>query len=78
MWVIEDSIKRVIFSVSLIDTCKFDREHLNLFASRIRPGDLSIDSMNMKWLNLPYREELLRTPTILFIKLVSIQKTRGI
>ena len=67
--VIEDSIKRVILSVSLMNTCKFDREH---FASRIRPGDLSIDSMNMRWLNLPYREELLRTPTILFIKLVSI------
>ena len=31
MWVIEDSIKRVILSVSLINTCKFDREHLLSF-----------------------------------------------
>ena len=28
MWVIEDSIKRVTLSVSLINTCKFDPEHL--------------------------------------------------
>ena len=28
-WVIEDSIKRVILSVSLINMCKFDREHLS-------------------------------------------------
>ena len=26
---IEDSIKRVILSVSLINTCKFDREYLS-------------------------------------------------
>ena len=25
----QDSIKRVILSVSLINTCKFDREHLS-------------------------------------------------
>ena len=31
MWVIKDSIKRVILSVSLINTCKFDREHLLSF-----------------------------------------------
>ena len=29
MWVIEDSINRVILSVSLINTCKFDREYLS-------------------------------------------------
>ena len=31
MWVIEDSIERVILSVSLINTRKFDREHLLSF-----------------------------------------------
>ena len=31
MWVIEYSIKRVILSVSLINTSKFDREHLVSF-----------------------------------------------
>ena len=29
MWVIKDSIKRVILSVSLLNTCKFDRDHLS-------------------------------------------------
>ena len=72
MWVIEDSIKRVILSVSLINTYKFDREHLSSVCFKDDTRDFSIDSMNMKWLNLPYKEELLRTPTILFITLVSI------
>ena len=41
MWVIEDSIKRVILSVSLINTCKFDREHLSFvcFKAREDKGD---------------------------------------
>ena len=75
MWVIEDSIKRVVLSVSLINTCKFDREHLLTFVCfkhNARGPPYRLNEHEVVNYLLPYKEELLRTPTILFITLVSI------